>query len=401
MEGKLHPRPGAKVKIVKPQPADAADQFKEASSDEESQSIKGKGRGSNKDKYKDKGKSKSKSKADEKKSQSHKKRNRSPSDSRSRSPSSDQDNRSKGRKDKEKEKGRRGRPPASGGQGRRGRNSVPVLPTGARGADMYAGSRNKASSRKRDTHDSSDDSDSDEDDGGFNPDVDTMDFCLVCGDGGTLVLCDFPQCNRAYHQACIAPTFPAAIDETPTGIDALEDPWFCPAHSCTLCGVLQTTKSDLSYVQLPSHYYHGLTASGKSCPIDREYGSLSGPVGVPRVPQAALEVCDGCPFSACSRCEEDILAAASVGVSKKTSRGKSNADKEKDKDKEEEESNNAPKLFTTTTSVVVPPYLVAGSLFKEDYSRKAGENSRYVSSITQVSIISTISHFSSSLTITL
>lgn len=36
------------------------------------------------------------------------------------------------------------------------------------------------------------------------------DRCFVCGDGGRLVLCDFPGCPRVYHQVThhTYPTFP-------------------------------------------------------------------------------------------------------------------------------------------------------------------------------------------------
>jgi len=152
-------------------------------------------------------------------------------------------------------------------------------------------------------------SDSDEEEG-----EDTMDYCFVCGDGGTLVLCDFPQCPRAYHQACIAPTFPQALDEAPnSACDAIDDPWFCPCHSCNTCGVLQATPNlDTKFLMLPKHMYTRMmeekrrSLSGNS--------STNGPVSngmqsISALRQAKLTLCEGCPFSLCQACEQGDAAA--------------------------------------------------------------------------------------------
>jgi hypothetical protein len=34
------------------------------------------------------------------------------------------------------------------------------------------------------------------------------DLCFFCQDGGEVILCDFPQCPKVYHQACIMKIFP-------------------------------------------------------------------------------------------------------------------------------------------------------------------------------------------------
>lgn len=79
----------------------------------------------------------------------------------------------------------------------------------------------------------------------------TDDYCFVCDEGGTLSLCDFPGCIRIYHQACIWRTFPSALDQ---GVSELagemdassDDPWFCPVHHCSSCGILEDTSVSLS-----------------------------------------------------------------------------------------------------------------------------------------------------------
>jgi len=64
-------------------------------------------------------------------------------------------------------------------------------------------------------------SSSDEDD--RNTGYDEDDYCFVCGDGGTLLVCDKDGCSRVYHLHC------AQLDECPEGT------WLCPSHYCGEC----------------------------------------------------------------------------------------------------------------------------------------------------------------------
>jgi len=49
------------------------------------------------------------------------------------------------------------------------------------------------------------------------------DYCFVCGDGGTLLVCDKEGCRRVYHLHC------AWLDKCPEGT------WLCPSHYCATC----------------------------------------------------------------------------------------------------------------------------------------------------------------------
>jgi len=56
-----------------------------------------------------------------------------------------------------------------------------------------------------------------------NEDFDEDDYCFVCGDGGTLLVCDKEGCRRVYHLHC------AQLDDCPEGT------WLCPSHYCGDC----------------------------------------------------------------------------------------------------------------------------------------------------------------------
>lgn len=59
------------------------------------------------------------------------------------------------------------------------------------------------------------------------------DFCYVCNDGGTLVICDYPGCRRAYHKFCLNHE---AQDDSD---DDDDQPWHCPWHFCAECGTCE------------------------------------------------------------------------------------------------------------------------------------------------------------------
>lgn len=54
------------------------------------------------------------------------------------------------------------------------------------------------------------------------------DFCFLCRDGGDLILCDYPECKKVYHPACLE------LDQVPDGR------WDCPYHHCVTCQVPTT-----------------------------------------------------------------------------------------------------------------------------------------------------------------
>jgi len=49
------------------------------------------------------------------------------------------------------------------------------------------------------------------------------DYCMVCRDGGNLLMCDECDSNKAFHPACVQ------LESVPSGH------WACPYHSCTVC----------------------------------------------------------------------------------------------------------------------------------------------------------------------
>ncbi|XP_074311639.1 uncharacterized protein At5g08430-like [Silene latifolia] len=52
------------------------------------------------------------------------------------------------------------------------------------------------------------------------------DYCFVCKDGGTLIVCDHKDCVKAFHPDCVG------LDESTEETDVL---WICDWHSCLEC----------------------------------------------------------------------------------------------------------------------------------------------------------------------
>lgn len=91
--------------------------------------------------------------------------------------------------------------------------------------------------------------------------------CFICGDVGTLMLCDFPACPRVYHKMCIIRVANQAVDEDWATSDASlqgikskqlpvegadDDTWFCPLHNCVGCGALEQTSYSLRTLNPPA-----------------------------------------------------------------------------------------------------------------------------------------------------
>jgi len=93
--------------------------------------------------------------------------------------------------------------------------------------------------------------------------------CLICGDVGTLMLCDFPACPRVYHKMCIVRVANQTVDEDWATSDvnlrgslraqqgaaaegADDDTWFCPLHNCVGCGALEQTSYSLRTLNPPA-----------------------------------------------------------------------------------------------------------------------------------------------------
>lgn len=68
------------------------------------------------------------------------------------------------------------------------------------------------------------------------------DHCFVCKEEGTLLLCDFKDCFKGYHCACLN----MSEDTLPDG------DWVCPLHSCKVCQKLPDP--DTSCKMCPTAY---------------------------------------------------------------------------------------------------------------------------------------------------
>jgi len=106
--------------------------------------------------------------------------------------------------------GARGRPPGAKRLGRPPgkRSSTPTRNGASSSIASAGGKRRAASAPSRDVHD---------------------DSCFVCGDGGVLLVCDFPGCSRSYHKYCLRGHEFEAEDELEGKI------WHCPWHVCAFC----------------------------------------------------------------------------------------------------------------------------------------------------------------------
>ncbi|KAK9146735.1 hypothetical protein Sjap_006638 [Stephania japonica] len=85
------------------------------------------------------------------------------------------------------------------------------------------------------------------------------DYCFECKDGGELILCDFKNCNKAYHLECVGkdPTLPDAADH-----------WICNWHVCFIC------KRSSKY-----RCHCCTNAVCKTCLIDAHFVHVSGEKG--------------------------------------------------------------------------------------------------------------------------
>ncbi|KAF8079852.1 hypothetical protein N665_0996s0009 [Sinapis alba] len=54
------------------------------------------------------------------------------------------------------------------------------------------------------------------------------DWCFICKDGGSLMLCDYKDCPKAYHTSC--------VENYNNSAEESDDSYICEWHSCYLCG---------------------------------------------------------------------------------------------------------------------------------------------------------------------
>lgn len=150
------------------------------------------------------------------------------------------------------------------------------------------------------------------------------DQCFVCGMGGHLLLCDFPQCARAYHQICVARVFPESLDTQMCaddgeghllGATTFNEPWFCPCHTCIGCHALQATDSTLAVQDIPFALYErqklAMHCAGANLPGKSNTHTMAGSSGG-RVSQKALRCCSGCPVSVCEECENVLSSGQNL-----------------------------------------------------------------------------------------
>ena len=140
------------------------------------------------------------------------------------------------------------------------------------------------------------------------------DKCFVCGEGGKLILCDFPNCPRVYHHVCVLKTVPTTPYEEisianastlssqfGSAINDMNDAWFCPSHKCICCDILDETSCPIRSLTLP------LTLQPSM--VMQETDSLQ---TRKKIFQKSLEYCSTCPFSICHDCDKDIAGRRST-----------------------------------------------------------------------------------------
>ena len=110
------------------------------------------------------------------------------------------------------------------------------------------------------------------------------DICYICQQNGNLILCDYPLCNKSYHQVCVFNTLPYNNSLDNSNNNSVTDLWYCPKHFCMKCYTLQST--DLVVDALPSNIL-GLIS------LNKTYKS-----------------CSTCSMMICSDCETDIIHTA-------------------------------------------------------------------------------------------
>jgi len=68
------------------------------------------------------------------------------------------------------------------------------------------------------------------------------DFCMVCSEGGVLIMCDSEGCKKVYHPACMK------LEKVPSG------QWICPRHQCNNKGCKSVPSPDFQCIQCPISY---------------------------------------------------------------------------------------------------------------------------------------------------
>ncbi|GBG32159.1 Histone-lysine N-methyltransferase NSD3 [Hondaea fermentalgiana] len=93
------------------------------------------------------------------------------------------------------------------------------------------------------------------------------DSCFICGDGGVLLMCDFPSCPKSYHKYCLRGL--EGHDEEDEDEDAPEKTWHCPWHTCAVCAVGEHQATQ-------QHHLQKNTASSSSASSTSSVGSANG-----------------------------------------------------------------------------------------------------------------------------
>jgi hypothetical protein len=89
---------------------------------------------------------------------------------------------------------------------------------------------------------------------------DADDFCLVCGDGGNLLLCDTEECHKAYHPGCVKldkvgrPAAAMAPCAHPLCVQVPQGKWECPRHFCAKCRTSIAVNDQFVCARCPTAY---------------------------------------------------------------------------------------------------------------------------------------------------
>lgn len=169
--------------------------------------------------------------------------------------------------------------------------------------------------------------------------------CFVCHEKGNVIICDFPDCPKVYHQVCLFTSLPlsASMDGDRDLYDMDGDSWYCPRHFCIQCCAIDSSASAILSPTIISTAPMTTSSEGQTSPetedsdtsqnvSDNEAQAIVNTSSKPHVftsyrllprylhsvvdqlQSRQLRSCISCPFSVCIGCEQDIATSVAVAA---------------------------------------------------------------------------------------